>query len=147
MTSPPSYLRPRKIVAVSRGSLAAEVWQDSTVPPPPPHADDEALRAVVRELRPGLPPPPPEESRRQPMDLSGVILGIIVFVAGFALIIVGLSGDLSCGVVKALGGQCYTLLGYTYIEPSFQIVPTILIGFGILFIAVGSITAARAARG
>jgi len=86
-------------------------------------------------------------SERQPADMGGVILGIIVVVAGLALIIIGLSGDLSCGVVKALGGQCYTLLGYTYIEPSFRIVPTVMLGFGILFIIVGGITATRAARG
>ncbi len=79
--------------------------------------------------------------------MGGVILGIIVVVAGLVLIIIGLSGDLSCGVVKALGGQCYTFLGYTYIEPSFSIVPTICLGFGVLFIIVGGITAARAARG
>jgi hypothetical protein len=81
------------------------------------------------------------------MDMGGVILGIIVVVVGLVLIVIGLSGDMSCGVVKALGGQCYTLFGYTYIEPSFSIVPTILLGFGVLFILVGAIEAARSARG
>ena len=101
---------------------------------------------MVRELRAPLTPPPREVTEPHVADMGGVIIGIIVVIAGLALIIIGLSGDLSCGVVKALGGQCYTLLGYTYIEPSFQIVPTILLGFGILFILVGSIEAARAAR-
>lgn len=79
--------------------------------------------------------------------MGGVILGIVVVVVGIALILIGLSGDLSCGVVKALGGRCYTLFGYTYIEPGFSIVPTILLGFGALFILVGVIEAVRAARG
>ncbi len=116
------------------------------VSPPPPPQDDDELRAVVRQLQPGMPPPPPEQTPAQRTDLGGIIIGIIVVIAGLAMIIIGLSGDLSCGVVKALGGQCYTLLGYTYIEPSFRIVPTILLGFGVLFILVGSITAYRATR-
>jgi hypothetical protein len=78
--------------------------------------------------------------------MGGVIIGIIAVVAGLALIAIGLSADLSCGLIRALGGQCYALFGNLAVEEGFRILPPLLLGFGALFIIVGGITAARAAR-
>lgn len=79
--------------------------------------------------------------------MGGIIVGIIVVIAGLALIVVGLSADLSCGLIRAIGGQCLVLFGNLAVEKAFSIVPTLLLGFGILFILVGAIEAARAGRG
>lgn len=87
------------------------------------------------------PPAPPPENRR--VDSGGIIEGLIMVIGGVILIIAGLLPEMSCSIVHVLGGQCYTFLGYTYIEPAFQIVPAILLGFGVLFILVGGIMAAR----
>lgn len=118
-------------------------WALVTPSAPPPY--DPAVADVPSRLSQYQPPPPPPPETRS-LDMAGIVEGLIMVVGGVILIIAGLVPEMSCSLVHALGGQCYTFLGYTYIEPAFQIVPPILLGFGALFILVGGIMAARGAR-
>ncbi len=79
--------------------------------------------------------------------MEGAVRGIIGIVIGLVLVFIGLSAEWSCGLIKALGGQCYTLFGNLVAEQAFSILPMILLGIGALLIIVGSITLVSAARG
>ena len=62
MTPSPSYLRPQKIVAVSRGSLAAEVWQDSTCLPLLPTPTMKRCEPRYESCDPACPRPLPRRA-------------------------------------------------------------------------------------
>ncbi len=88
-----------------------------------------------------MPPPPPNTARVEPVQRGTVVPAIIAVVVGIFLIIIGLSPDLSCGLVRALGGQCIVLFGNLAIQAPYGIVPTIVLAIGAMAILIGAINA------
>ena len=121
------------------------IVQESDPLPSVPNGDDGALRAVVRELGPPPPPPPPEPGARR-TETSGLVGGVIAIILGLVLLFIGLSSDWSCSVIRAFGGECYTLFGYYYIEPAYRVVPTVLDAMGVLVLLGGAAMPVTRAR-
>ncbi len=115
--------------------------QGAPVPPPPSYQNDDELRAVIRQMGSQLPPPPPDTARVEPVRQGNVVPGIIAVVVGIFLVIIGLSPELSCGVVRAVGGQCIVLFGNLAIQSPYGSVPTIVLAIGAMAILIGAIDA------
>jgi ABC-type xylose transport system permease subunit len=75
------------------------------------------------------------------MNQVSVVPALIAVVIGIFLVIIGLSPDLSCGMVRALGGQCIVLFGNLAIQAPYGIVPTIVLLVGAMLILIGAVDA------
>lgn len=71
------------------------------------------------------------------MRAGRVIAGGIMLAVGLVVLVIGLSPEMTCSIISALGGGCIVFFGRLAVDNAYKFVPLLILGIGIVLAVLG----------
>ena len=71
------------------------------------------------------------------METGKVVGGGVVLAVGLFVLVMGLSPEMTCSIIVAVGGQCGVIFGRLAVEDSYRIVPPLILDLGAILTLIG----------